>query len=167
MSYRKVSLGLLKSTSFSSALLTSILWAQKQTRHNIQGAILFNLLYVWQWVRIYSRINFPRADRSFQEEFFQGDQYSSNFDPPGTMFLPAQFFHDRALLSSSEESSAIQQKNEKFCKDPTDVLTARLSWWTFRPLHAWIPPLPALNNNHCIYLSGHTPEVRECCKQLL
>ena len=85
----------------------SILRARKQLRHNIQGAILFVLLRVWQWVRIYSRINFPRADHSFQEEFFQGDQYSSNFDLPGTIFLPAQFFRDRPLLSSSEESSAI------------------------------------------------------------
>ena len=103
----------------------SIMRARKQPRHNIQGAILFVLLSVWQWVHIYSRINFPHVDHSFQEELFQGDQYSSNFDPPGTTFLPAQFFRDRPLLSSSEESSAIRQKNKKF---PTDVLTARLSW---------------------------------------
>ena len=106
----------------------SIMQAQKQPRHNIQGAILFVLLSVWQWVHIYSRINFPHVDHSFLEDLFQGDQYSSNFDPPGTIFLLAQFFRDRPLLSSSEESSAIQQKNEKFCKDLTDVLTAWLSW---------------------------------------
>ena len=45
-------------------------------------------------VRIYSRINSPRADHSFQEKLFRGDQCSSNFDLPGTLFLMEQFLHD-------------------------------------------------------------------------
>ena len=39
------------------------------------------------------------------------------------------------LLSISEESSAIQHKNENFCNDPTNTLTARLPWRTLRPLN--------------------------------
>ena len=50
------------------------------------------------------------------------------------------------LLSSSEESSAIQQMNEKFCKDP-DRYTYRAATLGERSA-PWTPPLPALNNTH-------------------
>ena len=49
------------------------------------------------------------------------------------------------VLSSSEESSAIQQKNEKFCKDPIDTFTTQLPWQMLRPLN----PTPSIIANNC------------------
>ena len=69
------------------------------------------------------------------------------------------------LLFSSDESSAIQQKNEKFCEDSTDALTAWLPRRTLRPLNPTPSCRITIIENNCRGIpSSFVKPVNYCCR---